>query len=70
MMCESGGNPNAYNAGGSWGLMQIQAFWHLDKLEAITGSRDPNLLFDPAINLAVANIIYLDSGWQPWSCQP
>ena len=68
-MCESGGNPAAYNPSGSYGLMQIQAYWHLDKLEAVTGSRDPALLFDAAINLAVADIIYRDSGWAPWSCR-
>ena len=68
--CESGGNPAAYNPSGSYGLMQIQAYWHLDKLEAVTGSRDPALLFDAELNLVVADIIYRDSGWLPWSCRP
>ena len=67
--CESGLNPAAYNPSGSYGLTQIQAYWHLDKLERITGSRDPALLFDAKINLDVAEIIYRDGGWSAWSCR-
>jgi len=69
VMCESSGDWGAYNAGGSYGLFQIQAYWHLDKLEMVTGSRDPSLLFDVATNLAVADMIYRDQGWLPWTCR-
>ena len=68
-MCESGGDWNARN-GDHFGGFQIAARWHLDKLERVTGSRDPNLLFTPSVNIAVAAIIYADSGWSAWSCQP
>jgi hypothetical protein len=50
--------------------MQIQWTWHRDKLRAVAGSDAPELLLDPAINVAVAAIIYADSGWSAWSCRP
>lgn len=68
--CESHWQWDAVNPSGSYGGLQIQAYWHMDKLYAVTGSRDINLLLVPWVNLAVADIIYRDSGWAPWSCQP
>lgn len=72
MMCESGGDPSAYNPSGSYGLLQIQEFYHRDKLMAAAGSDDPALLFDPAINVAVGWRVYVAAGhtFLPWSCRP
>lgn len=66
--CESGLTADAYNSGGSYGVAQIQWYWHREKLRAVAGSDNPSLLFDPNINLDVAWIIYADQGWGPWSC--
>ena len=64
MACESGGNPLATN-GTSWGLMQINWPYHTDKFD------DPNSLFDPEINIAVAYRIWSDGRtWDAWSCKP
>jgi hypothetical protein len=52
MMCESGGNANAYNArSGATGLFQIL-----------------NGPFDPAANVATAFRMWQQRGWQPWTC--
>ncbi|HET7652254.1 MAG TPA: transglycosylase SLT domain-containing protein [Acidimicrobiales bacterium] len=52
MMCESGGNANAYNArSGATGLFQIL-----------------NGPFDPAANVAMAFRMWQQRGWQPWTC--
>jgi hypothetical protein len=52
MMCESGGNANAYNArSGATGLFQI-----------LGGP------FDPAANVAMAFRMWQQRGWQPWTC--
>jgi len=59
-LAESGGNSNAANYNdnhgqcvGSFGLMQLACFWI------------PNPT-DPVANMAKANEIYSQSGWQPW----
>lgn len=50
MMCESGGNANAYNPrSGATGLFQIL-----------------NGPFDPAENVALAFRMWQQRGWQPW----
>lgn len=50
MMCESGGNANAYNASsGATGLFQIL-----------------NGAFDPYENVALAFKMWQSRGWQPW----
>lgn len=69
--CESGGNPGAEN-GTNIGLLQINWPYHLDQLAAVTGKRDWQLLFDPAVNLAVAYLIWRDEGgnWSAWACRP
>ena len=52
MMCESGGNANAYNPrSGATGLFQIL-----------------NGPFDPAANVALAYRMWQKRGWQPWVC--
>ena len=67
--CESTWDPLAVSPDGrNWGLMQI-GLVHLDKLEALTGSRDPYLLLEPEINLAVGYALYVESGWAPWACR-
>lgn len=51
MMCESGGNANAYNrSSGATGLFQIL--------------HGPS---DPAANVAAAFRMYQSRGWQPWN---
>ena len=72
MMCESSGNADAYNAG-NYGLMQIAYPTHRAKLVAVAGVDDPALLLDPAVNVAVAHLVYLESGggtFIPWACKP
>jgi len=72
--CESGLNPAAVNPAGSYGLSQIQGYWHYDKVSRAVGypvaQADAGtlmrLLQDPMINLAVADEIYRDSGWWHW----
>ena len=69
---ESGGNPLAYNAG-NYGLLQINYDSHVNKLLRVTGSSDPALLYDPAVNIAVGYLVWLESGggsFLPWSCRP
>jgi hypothetical protein len=52
MMCESGGDANAYNSrSGATGLFQIL-----------------NGPFDPAANVATAFRMWQQRGWQPWTC--
>lgn len=68
---ESGGNARAFNAG-NYGLMQINYDSHYDKLYAVTGSYEPTLLYDPAVNIAVGFKVYEAMGntFLAWSCRP
>ena len=67
--CESTWDPLSVSPDGqNWGLMQISLV-HLDKLEALTGSRDPYLLLQPEVNVAVGYAVYVESGWAPWACR-
>jgi len=46
---------------------------HKDKLFRVTGSYDRELLLVPEVNVAVAHLIYVESGggsWTPWQCRP
>ncbi len=79
MDCESaGGNPRAFSDNGppygpDRGLMGINLYWHEDKLVNVAGSNDPELLYDPTINVEVAWRVYSGpSGytWKLWSCNP
>jgi len=58
--CESGGNPDAYNASGASGLWQI------------LGAVVPGNLFDPMVNAENAVSKFTASGdtWAQWVCQP
>jgi hypothetical protein len=58
--CESGGNPNAYNASGASGLFQI------------LGSVVPGNLFNPMVNTLNAVSKFKASGdtFAQWVCQP
>lgn len=70
IQCESTARPLAVSPDGqNWGLLQLNLV-HLDKLEALTGSRDPQLLLDPAVNIAVAWLVYVeaDYSFSPWVC--
>jgi len=52
---------------GDYGCMQIHYAAHYDKLYQVTGSYEPTLLFDPAVNVAVGYLVYqANSGWSPW----
>ena len=64
MTCESGGHPDAYNAG-SMGLMQINYSAHVNLV-----GPDASVLYDPATNVQIAFEIWSDSRWIPWSCKP
>ena len=52
--------------------MQINYASHADKLYAETGSYDDQLLFEPAINVAVGYRVYVAMGntFLAWSCRP
>ena len=54
LMCESGGNPNAYNRSGATGLFQLLGHGGT---------------FDPVQNAQVAYRLWLSSGWRPWVCR-
>ena len=61
--CETGGTFYAGSVGdyGERGLFQIhEVHWHKPEC-----SGD---LFDPAYNTACAYSIWLEQGWNPWSC--
>jgi Lysozyme like domain len=61
-MAESGGNPNAYNTEGSYGLWQIDVVYHPQY------QSDPSVLFDPTTNAQAA--FQISSGgtnWNPWT---
>lgn len=69
--CESGLR-NIDNGAGSFGIAQIQAYWHTDKVAIVTGrafvtvDEAKILLFDTRINLAVADLLHRDSRWWHW----
>ncbi len=59
-MCESGGNPNAYNGSGASGLFQI------------LGQVVPGNIFNPYVNALNAVSKFKASGetWAQWVCRP
>lgn len=63
MMCESGGDPNAYNPSGARGAFQIMP------VHAWRVGGDLDSLYDPAVNVRVAFDIYVDNGGfaGPWA---
>lgn len=70
--CESHGDPNAVSATGDHGLAQINAqTWnrpgHHDPVADWIG-RNWDHVYDPAINLAMAQRIRDAYGWSQWSC--
>lgn len=54
MMCESGGNPNAYNKSGAIGLFQLLGHGGTT---------------DPVQNATVAHRLWQSQGWSPWVCR-
>lgn len=59
-MAESGGDPNAYNTEGSYGLWQIHLVAH--------PSYDAQSLFDPTYNAKAALAISANgTNWKPWT---
>jgi hypothetical protein len=61
-MAESGGNPNAYNTEGSYGLWQIDIVYHPEF------QSDPTVLFDPTTNAQAAySISSRGANWNPWT---
>ena len=70
--CESSLQPGAVG-NGSIGVMQIQVYWHVDKVGRVVGrsvgeAEATQLLLDPVVNVAVAYSIWAEQGWRPWSC--
>lgn len=57
LWCESRCEPDAYNASGASGLLQLMPMWH--------DGRDP---FDPRTNLTIALDVKALQGWKAWSC--
>ncbi len=73
--CESGRDPSKVGDGGSSiGILQIQPFaggQHLWRLGELGYPLDPDLLFDPVINLRVGMHITSNGvDWRAFSCQP
>lgn len=64
---ESTGNPLAVGSAGERGLMQLAAV-HAWRFARRGWTWDD--AFDPERNIAIAHEIYLESGWQPWTCRP
>jgi hypothetical protein len=61
-MAESGGNPNAYNTEGSYGLWQVDINFHPEF------QSNPSVLFDPTTNAQAAYAISSGgTNWQWWS---
>ena len=64
LVCESGGNPFAYNPSGASGLFQFMpGTW-----ESTTGTPAPASAYPPDHQIAAAGVLYGRSGWAPWSC--
>ncbi len=67
--CESGGNPNAVNPSGYYGLFQLSKYWHESTANSMGYSW--NQILDPYVNARVARVVFNQSGgWSPWSCRP
>ena len=62
MLCESRGDPTAYNAG-NYGLFQLNAIHR-----ARVGG-DLSLFYDPETNVRVAYDLWSAQGWAPWGCR-
>lgn len=65
------GNQDVVNSTGHYGRWQISLYWHKDKVEALVGrsltdAEAGQYLLDPAINWAVAWVLYLDNGGLPY----
>lgn len=61
-MAESGGNPNAYNTEGSYGLFQIDVVYNPKY------ASNPSVLFDPKTNAKAAYAIWKQAGgFTPWT---
>jgi hypothetical protein len=56
VMCESSGNPAAYNPAGYVGLMQVDPRLH------------GPVPADPVAQLAQGYEVYLKQGWGAWGC--
>ena len=71
---ESGGNWDAISPSGCcWGGFSVNYESHKEKLRRVTGSLDRELLLVPWVNVAVAHLVYAESGggsWAPWACRP
>ena len=80
MVAESGCDPQALgdvSRGGSYGLMQIHTptwckpsrYWPTGYLQAagVVDADNCHALFDPALNLYAALIVWRAGGWQQWA---
>ena len=57
LWCESRCDPQAHNASGASGLLQLMPFWWK--------GRDP---YDPRVNLTIGLEVLNAQGWRAWSC--
>jgi len=64
-------SPYAHNGYNSHGLFQVFMYWHREKLERLTGSKDvavwANWLHSPDNNMQIALEILANQGFQAWS---
>lgn len=64
--CESRHQPLATGALGERGLFQLRPEYHQARADRLFGPGAN--LYDPYINTATAHSLWLELGWQPWSC--
>lgn len=57
-------DPKATSPGGHRGLFQLAP------MHAARVGGNPDLFYDPEVNVATAYALWSESGWAPWSCRP
>ena len=65
--CESGGKDSQVGAAGERGRLQIHPI-HISRIITMGYSWDDMFRTEP--NLLVAQALWQEQGWSPWSCQP
>lgn len=67
MLCESGGNPRAYNPSGASGLFQVMPGW-ADEYEQVTRQPYYDGRFNGDANTMFAAWLLAHGGWSHWVC--
>lgn len=67
--CESRLDPGAVSLTNDHGLFQINARWHRETFERVTG-QPWSQVYDPMWNALYAKWLHDQQGWAPWSCAP